>query len=411
MTISYKTILNKRIAFAYLSLGFAVLAIGGTVLQYSDNPELASLPTSHDPVAPVNAESYINSELAALPSINQVPTNQVPTDQNDTGASSLLAATVSATTATQDATTPDIATTSPVTVQITVHLCDSSVRSQADLDKLGDGLSPLAAFAAKEAACPATVLALSTSTTNERLLPEPTFDFTVASTGSAPKELLSDATFKEDAVCKTTPNADLNGDVQTASTTCMDVPHYDVANVTGPNVDVSETLPPPGYAFGTVLFTPQQLKANNDASTLVYATTSVDGTGSIILNTASSTGTTITLHIFDFATSTDPLGGMTRERYQQKQWDAVDDVMQQINTLADQPADTIGATTTEQDQQQSDSVADMMQQINTLADQPADTIGATTTEQDQQQSDSVADMMRQINSLADQLSQTDSNWK
>ncbi|MEQ1848247.1 MAG: hypothetical protein ABL983_22025, partial [Nitrospira sp.] len=99
-------------------------------------------------------------------------------------------------------------------------------------------------------------------------------------------------------------NKDVDGNGSVASSTCLDISHYDMhINASSSLITVAETINPTGYHFGALRFTPNSLSSNNDSATLVGAST----TGGIInLDMATDTDKMVMLHIYNFldATST-----------------------------------------------------------------------------------------------------------
>lgn len=411
----------KRLALACMPLCLALITIGAMPLQASAIPQLMSTPIGWQMFAPVPTIPYVHANLAAnTPVVNTTPNVQTDgalssgispfesdhsseadttpdtanTDLADTAASpnatdaqspdasddstptsdtDALAPGTDAPAADETTTSDDASTTTPVTIQIVLHLCNPSVQSLADFDALGQGTGALAAFAAKEAACPVTVLPQNSPSTNASSAPQTSFDFTVTGADAASKKLSTDTTFHNDTICENALRTDINGDGTTSPSTCLDDSHYDFSNIPGPNVEVTENEPPSGYLFGTVLFTPEALRQNNDADSLISVSTSTNGTGTINLNTASDTDNVIMLHVFDFpASSTSGVEGFSDNGDGSSPDNTAD------NSSANPAAAVLGMTPQEFQQQQWQQIRSMMQQIHNLEQQLYQMLGGET---------------------------------
>jgi hypothetical protein len=205
------------------------------------------------------------------------------------------------------------ATNTPVTIMVMKHVCGNTIKNESDLLG-GQSKNSLQGFVNAELACPTTALPGDEAATSTISAPRRNFDFTLyfnqASTSGSTTAMsmdLSEATYEQHQHCGSeilTASSTITG---IASTTCLDASNYRWnVNATG-TVTVTENTPPTGYHFGTVLFTPPELMANNDWETLVSATSSPSGQGTIVLNPGMDTGTStatssmIMLHVYNFA--------------------------------------------------------------------------------------------------------------
>jgi hypothetical protein len=147
-------------------------------------------------------------------------------------------------------------------VMIMKHVCPAGMTLEQ--------FNALPTFADKVFTCPVVTLpgdlaaagARDASDLDSSPFPDGTTSFAFSVSSSAGTMTLGDSTFN--AVPASCP----------ASGACIETSHYDFADVPMGSVTVTETTPPAGYHFGTVLFTPNSgddtafVSASNDVITL-----------------------------------------------------------------------------------------------------------------------------------------------
>jgi hypothetical protein len=139
--------------------------------------------------------------------------------------------------------------------------------------------------------CPTVVLEGDAQTANAVAGGASAFDFTVEGDTGDAFTLSTDGAFAMSTACETdvSYDADRNGSLD--ADVCLDLSHY-AFDVTAGAVTVTETMPPGGFVFGTVRFTP----GSGDEATLVSA-----ADGVIELNTSADEDGMVMLHVYNFA--------------------------------------------------------------------------------------------------------------
>lgn len=200
----------------------------------------------------------------------------------------------------------------PVKIQIMTHLCNTNIKNVQDFQALEAGRSPVAALANTVLNCPTTGLPGNAAVANTVASPRSTYDFQVLGKNGNTQTLAANGMFMSHKLCESDLNLDVNGDGTISSSTCLDISHYEVSNVMTDSgrVRVVENMPPSGFHFGTLRFTPPALDGNNDASSLRDTD---PATGTILLDATNDTDKTIMLHVYNFvdASSTGSTTGST----------------------------------------------------------------------------------------------------
>jgi hypothetical protein len=222
-------------------------------------------------------------------------------------------------TTTATTTQGSVASTSPVIIKVMKHLCPASIKTQTDFVNVQNNWNSGSAstssstsesvgkFAWAEWNCPTSALPGDVAPANTISGARTNFNITVSDTNGHTKNL-SQATYEPSTICESGLNMDLNMNGAISTSTCLDASHYVFTGLTGDMINVTESNASDGHHFGTVLFTPTQIMANNDAQSLVSITPNDStGQGTVMLSTATDTDRVITLHVFNFtdmATST-----------------------------------------------------------------------------------------------------------
>jgi hypothetical protein len=193
-----------------------------------------------------------------------------------------------------------------VEIDVMTHLCNPHIKNTADFQALTNGQDTIGGFAKQVLNCPSTVLTKDMPVAGSVASPQTPFDYSVTGEHSA-SQMLSASMFHPEQLCETDVNKDVNGDGKIASTTCLDTSEYHFNTVSADNgrVEVQETMPPQGYHYGTLLFTPTQVDGNNDGQSLLATD---DAKGLIKLDTTNDSDKVITLHVYDFVNSDNPNG-------------------------------------------------------------------------------------------------------
>ena len=193
-----------------------------------------------------------------------------------------------------------------VEIDVMTHLCKPSVKNLADFQALANGLDPIAGFAQQVLACPTVVLPQNMPVAGTVADPQSAYQYMVTDEHGVGRSL-SSAMFSPEKLCESDINKDVNGDGTISSTTCLDTSeyHFNQLSLDNGRADVQESMPPQGYHYGTFLFTPVQIDANNDRQSFL---TTDDSKGVIKLDTSNDADKVITLHVYDFANSDNPKG-------------------------------------------------------------------------------------------------------
>lgn len=181
-----------------------------------------------------------------------------------------------------------------VHVEVMKHLCNPDVKNLDDFNAIVEGADgPVAALAATVLACPAVVNP-GDETSDGVKADAAAFSFTVED---------ADATYDlpENSdpakLCETDLGLDADGDGEILDTTCLDTSYYSFDGLVNGEVTVTETEPPAGYRFGTLLFTPTEVDGNNDADSLL----SLDQDAGVIeLDTTADEDGMVMLHVYNF---------------------------------------------------------------------------------------------------------------
>jgi hypothetical protein len=133
--------------------------------------------------------------------------------------------------------------------------------------------------------------------------PRMPYEFTLkGDNGMASSTLTHDGMFATGKLCESDINKDVDGNGTISSSTCLDISHYDMHVIaTSSLISVTENIPPTGFHFGALRFTPPSLTPNNDKDSLVNIDTSA---GVINLDIAKDTDKMIMLHIYNFHDAT-----------------------------------------------------------------------------------------------------------
>lgn len=194
-------------------------------------------------------------------------------------------------------------------VMVMKHICNNDIKTLADFEALEKGKDPVNALVSTVLACPTTGLPGDAAVAGTVASPRANFDFEVA--GSDYPENLEDANFMPLKLCETDLNLDADGNGTIASSTCLDVSHYEFMDVVAEDgmITVEETDSPAGTSFGTVRFTPSELDQNNDKQALDDI--NVDE-GKITLDMRDDKDGMVMLHVYNFPTeNTDEEGENT----------------------------------------------------------------------------------------------------
>ena len=218
--------------------------------------------------------------------------------------------TTTATTTQNQATTTATTTPRNYKVLIMKHLCPSYVRDMQDFNNLLANRDEPTGFINAEFHCPTTVVNGNSPYPGSIYSTSTAFNFQIWNwndVATSTRTLVSNGTFVQSRMCETDINRDINLNGTIASSTCLDASHYEVpVTSTSSKFMITESTQPNGYQFGTVLFTPPSISANNDMQNL----TSINSQSGVInLDMASDTDNTIVLHVFNFmkvATTTPP---------------------------------------------------------------------------------------------------------
>lgn len=150
------------------------------------------------------------------------------------------------------------------------HACtEQPVKNQADFDAIvaqADG-DEVTALALTVLACPTIVLTGDEPTDGVAGTPVD-FDFEVTDS-NGDTQTLADAEFVSAKLSEADIQRDANGDGEFSADVALDISHYVFSDLAVGEVTITETTPPNGWKFGTILLTPQALQAegSNDADT------------------------------------------------------------------------------------------------------------------------------------------------
>ncbi len=185
-----------------------------------------------------------------------------------------------------------------VTIQVMNHLCNSNIKNIDDFKALENGKDPIGAFANTIINCPTTPLPKNNIASGTVSSPRTNYEFSVLGENSA-IQYFEDADFMEYEITEADVNKDVDGNGIISTTTALDISHYQFSDVNAGNgkVDIMETIPPNGFHFGAVRFTPPQLIPNNDKQTFLA---SDDAKGLIKLDVTNDTDKTVMLHVYNF---------------------------------------------------------------------------------------------------------------
>ncbi|GAC1413946.1 MAG: hypothetical protein NVSMB66_6720 [Candidatus Doudnabacteria bacterium] len=186
-----------------------------------------------------------------------------------------------------------------VKIMIMTHLCNSNVKNNGDFQNLEAGKDPIASLANTVLNCPATALPGNEAVVGSVASPRTTYDFSVKGEDSATQLLSKDGIFEQHKLCESDIKVDVNMDGVISPTTCLDVSHYTLANVSTAHgkVDVTEVMPPAGFHYGTMRFTPMALDGNNDKQSFLATD---DAKGLIKLDVTGDTDKMLMLHVYNF---------------------------------------------------------------------------------------------------------------
>ena len=182
-----------------------------------------------------------------------------------------------------------------VTVMVMKHACNPDVKNLDDFNAIIEGAeNPVAALAATVLACPAVVNPGDDSTDGVKADPAD-FSFTVEDSAGSNDMPGNSMAAK---LCESDLGLDANGDGTAGDPkVCLDISHYSFEGLENGPITVTETQPPAGYEFGTVLFTPTEIDNNNDADSLA----SLDRDAGVIeLDTSADEDGMVMLHVYNF---------------------------------------------------------------------------------------------------------------
>jgi hypothetical protein len=174
------------------------------------------------------------------------------------------------------------------------HWCPS-VTNLSDFNNLGS-------FGNKEANCPTVVRTGDSPSADAVSGGQKAFTFLVQGR-NAQNQLVnfSNGSFMQSKVPETLLGADANRDGTVSSRTFYDASSYAYSGVMKGPVTITETAPTPGTHYGTVEFTPPSIIPNNDAVTFRSQNPAA---AAIDLDTSNASGSSVMLHVFDFANAT-----------------------------------------------------------------------------------------------------------
>ncbi len=186
------------------------------------------------------------------------------------------------------------------TVHVMKHLCNPNIKNIQDFEALEAGRTPVAALANTVLNCPTTGLVGDAAVAGTVASPRTTYNFTVKGKNQSTMSM-QDQDFMAHKLCESDIGVDVDANGAIASTTCLDISHYEFMVLADDGrIDVRETMPPSGFKFGTVRFTPTVLNGNNDQDALVSTNTSQ---GLLKLNMTNDTDGSIMLHVYNFRTN------------------------------------------------------------------------------------------------------------
>jgi hypothetical protein len=198
-------------------------------------------------------------------------------------------------------------------VMIMKHVCPDEIQTAEQFDALGG-------FLDKVLACPVITLPGDVGPDGaldadddffDQFVEGGSTDFNFTAAASNGTWDLTGADFMPAQVCEADVNADADGDGEISADVCIEVSHYAVDGVAEGNVTVTEAMPPSGFRFGDIEFTPN----SGDDATLV----SIDpGAGVVALDTTLDDATTgvgeagprsVMIHVYNFANLEGTQGG------------------------------------------------------------------------------------------------------
>ena len=201
--------------------------------------------------------------------------------------------TSTATTVTSSTTTPTTATpaSTPVTIMVMQHICNTSIQTVAEFKAAGD-------FAHQVVACPTIALPGNALSPNAASGGNYTFDFSLTNPSNTTTQTLSggNATFAQQKICESDINEDLNGDGVISPTTCLDISNYVFGSMPRGVTTLTQTMAPVGTRFGAMQFTPAALNNNVDDST---SKISINANG-VTIDSTLTPDPMIMLHIYNF---------------------------------------------------------------------------------------------------------------
>lgn len=194
-------------------------------------------------------------------------------------------------------TTSVMPTGNNVAVQVMTHLCNSNIKNMDDFRALETGRDPVAALANTVLNCPTTGLPGNEAVTGTVASPRIMYNFSVMGEHNQ-SQMLANSTFMQHKLSEADINKDVDGNGTISSSTALDISHYEFATMAdNGRVTVTETMPPAGFHFGALRFTPSSLISNNDAESLL----SIDPVqGRIQLDMSHDSDKTVMLHVYQF---------------------------------------------------------------------------------------------------------------
>lgn len=193
----------------------------------------------------------------------------------------------------------------PGKLMIMKHACtEQPVKDEADFDAIvaqADG-DEITALALTVLACPTIVLADDEGDRTDGVAgPAVDFDFTVTdSNGNT--QTLADAEFVAAKLSEADIQRDANGDGEFSPDVALDISHYVFSDLAAGEVTITETTPPNGWKFGTILLTPQALQAEGSDDALTGADYE-DGTSTVTLDLAADPDNEAMVHVYNFEDS------------------------------------------------------------------------------------------------------------
>lgn len=186
-------------------------------------------------------------------------------------------------------------------IMVMNHLCNANIKNMDDFKALEEGRDPIASLANTVLNCPATALPGDMAATGTVAAPRMSYDFKVMGEHHGTMWLSKDGRFMQEKLSEADINKDVDGNGMIASSTALDISHYEFPNTMADNarVEVTATKPASGFKFGTIRFTPPELIANNDEKSLLGTD---DAQGRIQLDLTNDMDKKIMIHVYNFRT-------------------------------------------------------------------------------------------------------------